>query len=443
MDASSSGGGRAFTCANSMDHAGANYELRLLRADNIMDTLGIYVQIPFCASKCSFCNFSSKVAPQSVFDPYCDALEKEIASLPLNYAHTGIQPAICDLAVDTLYFGGGTPSLLGGQRLQKIVTALRDRFKFIGAPEFTIEVTPGSVDAQLFSIAPELGINRLSIGAQSFDDRELKAVGRLHSSVETRNLVHMARREGFINISLDLIAGMPFQTESSWLASVGAALDLRPEHVSIYLFEVDQKSRLGSEVLNHGTNFHAEAVPDDDFMAAAYEMAQKLLAGAGYIQYEISNFAQPSYESRHNQKYWQLKPYIGLGAGAHSFDGGQRWENETAVEGYQKRVNCAQSPIAEARVLSIDEQLEEFFFLGLRQKDGVDLKVARRQWGESKLSQWEPRLSALARDGWIERSVDRVALPVGAYLISNEIFQEFLSEQQTPANSQNGVEFIT
>jgi oxygen-independent coproporphyrinogen-3 oxidase len=393
-----------------------------------MDTLGIYVQIPFCASKCSFCNFNSKVAPQSVFDAYCDALEKEIASLPLDYAGKGILPAICDLAVDTLYFGGGTPSLLGAERLQRIVHTLRGRFKFIDSPEFTIEVTPGSVDDYLFSAAPGLGINRLSIGAQSFDDRELNAVGRLHTSAETRELVGMARRAGFKNISLDLIAGMPFQTESSWLVSVKAALDLRPEHISIYLFEVDQKSRLGVEVLNHGTRFHAATVPDDDFMAAAYETAQELLAGASYIQYEISNFAFPGYESRHNQKYWQLKPYVGLGAGAHSFDGVRRWANETAVETYQEKVTCAQSPIAEARVLSIDEQLEEFFFLGLRQRDGVDLQVARRHWGDSNFNRWEPRLSALARDGWIEMRADRVSLPVGAYLISNEIFQEFLLE---------------
>ena len=393
-----------------------------------MDTLGIYVQVPFCASKCSFCNFSSRVAPQKVFDAYCDALEREIARLPLSFADTGIPAAIGDLDVDTIYFGGGTPSLLGAKRLQRIVHALKSRFKFIDSPEFTIEVTPGSMDDHLLSAALGLGINRLSIGAQSFDDRELSAVGRLHGSAETRGLVRNARRAGFKNISLDLIAGMPFQTESSWLASVTAALDLRPEHISIYLFEVDQKSRLGEEVLKHGIRFHAETVPDDDFMAAAYETAQELLAAADYIQYEISNFALPRCESRHNQKYWQLKPYIGLGAGAHSFDGVRRWENETAVEAYQEKVAGESSPIREAHELSTDEQLEEFFFLGLRQRDGVDLQVARRQWGPGMLDRWEPRLSALARDGWIERRADRVMLPVGAYLISNEIFQEFLTE---------------
>lgn len=397
-----------------------------------MDTLGIYVQIPFCASKCSFCNFSSKVVPENVFDAYCDALEKEMASLPLDYARRGIPPAICDLAVDTLYFGGGTPSLLKAKRLHRIVHALRGRFGFIDSPEFTIEVTPGSVDDQLFSAAPVLGINRLSIGAQSFDDRELNVVGRLHTSEETRQLVRRARYAGFKNISLDLIAGMPFQTEWSWRKTLRTALDLEPKHISIYLFEIDQKSRLGAEVLKHGTNYHAAAVPDDDFMAAAYQTAQELLAGAGYIQYEISNFALPGYESHHNQKYWQLKPYVGLGSGAHSFDGKCRWENVTRVEKYQELVRCAQSPIAEARMLSIDEQLEEFFFLGLRQKDGVDLQVARRHWGDTILNCWEPKLTALARDGWIERRADRVSLPVGAYLISNEIFQEFLLEQQPP-----------
>lgn len=393
-----------------------------------MDTLGVYVQVPFCASKCSFCNFSSKVAPSSVYDAYCSALLTEVGMLPQVYAREEITPTLCDLMVDTVYFGGGTPSLLGAQRLHRIVHAMRARFQFSDSPEFTLEATPGSVDRAFCDSALEFGINRLSIGAQSFNNRELRSTGRLHSAEDTRVMVHTARQAGFKNISLDLIAGLPYQTNHSWLASVDDALRLEPGHISIYLFEVDEKSRLGNEVLRHGRHLHAEAVPGDDFMAAAYEQARELLACHGYVQYEISNFALPGRNSRHNQKYWRMDPYVGLGAGAHSFDGARRWANITAVETYQENVLRGDSPIAENRALSAREQLEEFFFLGLRQKDGVNLQTARRQWGDLEVGRWEPKLSALARQGWIDRRDDRICLPASAYLISNEIFQEFIME---------------
>jgi putative oxygen-independent coproporphyrinogen III oxidase len=395
--------------------------------EKAMDSLGVYVQVPFCASKCSFCNFSSKVAPERAFDAYCGALLKEIETLPQAYASGGIAPTLCGLKVDTIYVGGGTPSLLGPQRLQQIVRALRECFHIVDSPEFTLEATPGSVDGTFCQAALKLGINRLSIGAQSFNDRELASTGRLHSAQATCGMVQWARQAGFTNISLDLIAGLPYQTKTSWLASVREALELEPEHISIYLFEIDEKSRLGNEVLRHGSHLHAGSVPDDDFMAAAYETAMELLAGQGYAQYELSNFAVPGRESRHNQKYWRLQPYAGLGAGAHSFDGARRWANVTAAEAYQDKLARGESPITENRALTPAEQLEEFFFLGLRQKDGVDLQTARRHWGEIEVGKWEPKLSVLARDGWIGRRGDRIFLPASAYLISNEIFQEFIA----------------
>lgn len=391
------------------------------------NTLGVYIQVPFCASKCSFCNFSSKVAQASAFDFYCEALGLEIANLPSIYSKAGISPAVCGRNVDSVYFGGGTPSLLGADRLNLLVQALRSGFHFDESCEFTIEVTPGSTDECLLSALRDLRINRLSIGAQSFADRELRAVGRLHTSSETVELVRAARRAGLNNISLDLIAGLPYQTETSWRASVGAALELEPEHISIYLIEIDEKSRLGAEVLGEGARYHAAAVPDDDCMASSYESAREMLAGAGYLQYEISNFALPGRESRHNRKYWQLESYIGLGAGAHSFDGARRWANATSVEVYQDKISRGDSPIAENRELSRGEQLEEFFFLGLRQNDGVHIESARLRWGESEVGRWEPTLKALAQDGWIERKSGRIALRPDAYLVSNEIFQEFLS----------------
>jgi len=393
------------------------------------------MQVPFCASKCSFCNFSSQVAPRAVFDAYVQALEREVESLADIYEAAGVVPPVDEsdkaagllaLPVDTIYLGGGTPSLLGSGRLARIVSALERRFQFALPVEFTIEVTPGSAGERELERLRELGINRLSIGAQSFDDHELASVGRLHSAADTAELVESARRAGFTNISLDLIAGLPHQTPASWLHSLQAAAGLAPQHVSVYLFEVDEKSRLGNEVLSHGTHYHADAVPNDEFMADAYERARSFLSDHGYAQYEISNFAQPGFESRHNRKYWRLDPYVGLGAGAHSFDGLNRWSNETSPETYQARLERGDSPIAEVRRLSLEQQIEEFFFLGLRERAGVDLGAAAERWGTSVLERWQPTIAALHERGWIEKSDGRIRLPERSHLISNEIFQEFL-----------------
>jgi oxygen-independent coproporphyrinogen-3 oxidase len=390
-----------------------------------METLGIYVQVPFCGSKCSFCNFSSQVARAGALGAYCRALEQEIACLPALYEARRIECQVLTLPVDTIYFGGGTPSLLGAERLDRIVAALRNRFEHCEA-EFTLEVTPGSADDDLLEAMLRLGVNRLSIGAQSFDDGELRLVGRLHSAAATHDLVSRARRAGFTNISLDLIAGLPRENESSWLKSLGEAVRLRPEHVSVYLFEVDEKSRLGSEILRHGTRYGAEDVPDDEFMADAYETARAQLLKEGYAQYEISNFALPGFESRHNQRYWRVEPYVGLGAGAHSFDGRCRWANEAAPEVYQEKLAHGAPIITEWHLLGTNEQLEEFFFLGLRQVQGVNLTAARQRWGEGHVALWQPRIGTLAAEGWLEVDADRIRLSQHAYLISNEVFQEFV-----------------
>jgi len=392
-----------------------------------METLGLYVQIPFCASKCSYCNFSTQVARASAFDAYCRAVEEEIERLPELYTAPGIGQGLLDLPVNTLYVGGGTPTIVGRERLARVLRAVRERFRLNAVLEFTLEVTPGSADADFLAWARAAEVNRLSIGAQSFNDQELRSVGRLHSAAETGELILQARRAGFANLSLDLIAGMPYQTGTSWRENLCATAEVKPEHVSVYLFEVDEKSRLGSEVLRHGTGYHAAAVPDESFMAEAYETARAFLRKEGYVQYEISNFALPGYESRHNQKYWKLEPYLGLGAGAHSFDGECRWANETSPEAYAQKIARGETPIAEMRMLSPEEQLEEFFFVGLRQSAGVNLGLARRRWGATRVARWEPTLSALAQKGWLERRANQARLTEQAYLISNEVFQEFVT----------------
>ncbi len=392
-----------------------------------MQHLGVYIQVPFCASKCSFCNFSSRVARRDVYDAYCRSLITEIEALPRNYRPSGVDPQLLTFPADTLYMGGGTPSLLGELRLRRIVGALRKQIKFASRIEFTLEMTPGSGDSEFLRRARAIGVNRLSIGAQSFDDRELRAVGRLHSPDDTRELVAVARSAGFRNVSLDLIAGLPHQSELSWRATLRAGIEMHPEHLSVYLFEIDEKSRLGGEVMRHGPRYHAGSVPGDDFMANAYETAREELRKAGYRHYEISNFALPGWESAHNLKYWRREPYIGLGAGAHSFDGRRRWENETAVKVYQTSLEQQISPICAARELSESEQVEEFFFLGLRQREGIELASARKLWGARRLAPWTRKIKALEKDGWLERSDRRLRLADHALLVSNEIFEQFLA----------------
>jgi len=391
-----------------------------------MQSLGIYVQVPFCASKCSFCNFSSRVEPSSFFGRYCDALECEIERLLVHYRALGLGEKVFTLPVDTVYFGGGTPPLVGADRLDKMVRALHGRFKMPCAVEFTLEVTPGSADPQFLARALGMGMDRLSIGAQTFQDQELRAVGRLHSARDTQDLVRQARSAGFANLSIDLVAGLPHQTRESWRGSLEAVLRLAPQHISLYLFEIDEKSRLGREVMKHGRRYHATDVPGEEFMADAYEAGREWLRREGYIQYEISNFALPGYESRHNLKYWQLDPYLGLGAGAHSFDGANRWINLDFAESYINELTSGRTPVVDVHRLSPEEQVEEFFFLGLRQAEGVSLEDARKQWGEDLLGRWRGTIETLTQNGLLTTRGDNFRLAESAYLISNEVFQEFV-----------------
>jgi oxygen-independent coproporphyrinogen III oxidase len=391
-----------------------------------MPTLGVYIQFPFCASKCSFCNFSSKVDSHLAYGPYIQALELEIGLLASGLTRRGVHPDFLASPPDSIYCGGGTPSLAGSEGLSRIFSSLQQTFRVSGGVEWTVEITPGSADDDLLSAMLELGVNRLSIGAQSFNDRELSSVGRLHSSSDTGRLVALARQAGYRNISLDLIAGLPYQTEASWHRSLDEVLMFRPEHVSIYLFEVDERSRLGREVIAGGGRYHASAIPGDDFVAEAYDQAREALAREGYSQYEISNFALPGHESRHNQKYWQLQPYLGLGAGAHSFDGVRRWSNDVEPDRYRGRLRQGELPLVEMHSLSPSEQMEEFFFLGLRQCQGLSLDFVRRRWSRPPLNWWEDRVRTLKEQGFLRERDGWLSLNEGAYLISNEIFEQFL-----------------
>jgi oxygen-independent coproporphyrinogen-3 oxidase len=391
-----------------------------------MQNLGIYVQVPFCPSKCSFCNFSSRVARPRLIADYALALHKEIDGL-FDFIHPHkISLEFLQQPVETVYAGGGTPSLLGAETLAGLIGKLRERFSLQGLAEFTVEVTPASADLDFLSQARKSGVNRLSVGAQSFIDSELSSVGRLHTAEETRQQVAIARQVGFSNIGLDLIAGLPYQTPESWKQSLEQTVRLRPWHVSVYLFEIDERSRLGSELIRHGERCRAANVPNEDFMAEAYERAQEFLAAEGYQQYELSNFALPGCESIHNRKYWRMEPYLGIGAGAHSFDGVRRWSNEVSPEAYMERLESNELPFGTWHELACQELIEESLFLGLRQMEGLKLEPLAGRWPEWLKGEWRLRIEKLVAANLLEIQEGKIRLQKQAYLISNEVFQEFL-----------------
>src|SRR5229473_1962619 len=332
-----------------------------------MNSLGIYVQVPFCQTKCTYCNFHTGVVSSARFAPYVQCVCEEIARNRQFYAAAGVAlPAgIADAVVDTIYIGGGTPSLLGVAHLKRIVDAIRDTFT-AKLTEVTLEADPETVTEEKAAGWVVAGINRVSFGVQSFNDDELKASGRLHRRADVYRSAATLRAAGIANISFDLIAGLPKQTRASWRESLYSLVELAPEHVSVYLLEVDEGSRLGGELLRGGKRYSAGDVPDDDEMAEFYETACSVLEPAGYEHYEISNWATPGFASRHNLKYWRREPYLGFGAGAHSFSGTERWANAHDAAEYVNAVTAGRLQVEQQEVLTAESALEEELFLGLR-----------------------------------------------------------------------------
>jgi oxygen-independent coproporphyrinogen-3 oxidase len=343
-----------------------------------------------------------------------------------------------DAAVDTVYFGGGTPSLLEPSALAGILRSLRQNFAFVdsaapfsessrdviaAAPaEITLEADPETITPEKAESWIAAGFNRISLGVQSFNDRELQAAGRMHRRADIFAAAKILRGAGFRNISMDLIAGLAQQTRESWEESVARILEIRPQHISIYLLEIDEGSRLGKESLAGGGRYSAEAIPSDDAMAESYESACARLAGAGYEHYEISNWGLPGFRSRHNLKYWRREPYIGLGAGAHSFDGDRRWSN---VHDSAKYVACIESgvtPREQIEPVTAQQALDEELFLGLRQLEGIDLARVERKYGVSLQS----RIAGLREQGLLEMDGALLRLAPAHLTVSNEVYVELL-----------------
>jgi oxygen-independent coproporphyrinogen III oxidase len=394
--------------------------------------LGIYVQVPFCQTKCTYCNFHTGVVSAGRFAPYVEAVCQEILRHREFYRAAGVNlPEGFEKAiVDTVYFGGGTPSLLEPEFLGRMIGAIRATFAEGGASpspteqllEVTLEADPETVTAEKAQAWAAAGMNRVSFGVQSFSDRELVAAGRMHRRTDIYRASEILRNAGIRNISFDLIAGLPWQTRDSWRESLEELGKLAPEHVSVYLLEVDEGSRLGLEILQSGTRYSAGAVPSDDAMAEFYETACSFLAKLGYHHYEISNWARPGFESRHNLKYWRREEYLGFGAGAHSFSGTQRWANAHDAAAYVGAIEAGRLPIEQLEPVTPESALEEELFLGLRQLDGIDVGRIEREYGVGL----GERFKGLQASGLVERSGDVVRLAPARLSVSNEVFVELM-----------------
>jgi oxygen-independent coproporphyrinogen-3 oxidase len=323
--------------------------------------------------------------------------------------------------VDTVYLGGGTPSLLPPAALGRILDSVRDSFR-CAFEEVTLEADPETVTEEKAAAWQAAGLNRISLGAQSFNDAELKAAGRMHRRGDIFEAASRLRRAGFANISFDLIAGLAHQTAESWRESLEGLLSLRPEHASIYMLEIDEGSRLGREALAGGTRYSADRLPNEDWVACFYELAGERLAGAGYEHYEISNWALPGFRSRHNLKYWRREPYLGFGAGAHSFRDGRRWANAHEPGAYVAGIEQGRLPVAQHEQLTPERELEEELFLGLRQLDGIDFARLEERYNVAL----RPRLKRLREAGLVEVDGGRVRLAPACLSVSNEVFVELL-----------------
>jgi oxygen-independent coproporphyrinogen-3 oxidase len=386
-------------------------------------SLGIYIQVPFCQTRCTYCNFHTGVVSTARFAPYAAAVQTEIRQHQSRLQAAGIvlPDSFPQEPVDTVYFGGGTPSLLDPQHLAAMLDAIRDTFLH-DFREVTLEADPETIDAQKATGWAAAGINRVSFGVQSFSDAELQAAGRMHRRADVYRAVPILHAAGIGNVSFDLIAGLPHQTPESWRNSLEELIQLAPQHVSIYLLEVDESSRLGSELLSGGTKYSASAVPSDDAMAESYDLARATLQAAGYEHYEISNFAKPGFASEHNRKYWRRAPYLGFGAGAHSFSGAHRWANAQDAAAYVQSIASGKISIEQVEAISAPQALEEELFLGLRQLAGIDLDRLQKSYGVSISDRFPP----LESSGLLERDGTVIRLAPKHLSISNEVFVELM-----------------
>ncbi|HWY59556.1 MAG TPA: radical SAM family heme chaperone HemW [Terriglobales bacterium] len=396
--------------------------------------LGLYISVPFCRTKCSYCNFASDVFSRSVFQRYVDRVCADIKHANPTVARIG---ARMERVVDSVYLGGGTPTVLDITQLQDLFVTISQNFEVQPGAEITVECAPGTLTPAVIDALQRCGVNRVSLGVQSFVDQEAASVGRLHDRKTVLDDITRLRAAAISNINIDLIAGLPHQTVDSWLFSVEQAVACEAPHASVYMLEVDDDSRLGRELIAGGTKYHAHFVPDEDLTADLYLMASERLESAGVQQYEISNFARPGHASRHNLKYWTRQPYLGFGVDAHSM--------LPALEGGVEAVRFSSPDSLDAFVaggspnrvqVSPSAALEETFFLGLRLTCGVNLRQVAATFGEEAIEGISETIADFVRTGLLERQRDVIRLTSQGRLLSNEVFERFIVAQTAEVSAR-------
>jgi len=399
--------------------------------------LGIYISIPFCRSKCTYCNFASGVYPAADHERYVQRVIEDMANAPAWSRAMGVE---LPRRVDTVYLGGGTPSLLAPELLATLFAALRAQFDIEAGAEITVECAPGQLADPMPEALAAAGVNRVSLGVQSFVDVEAHASGRLHDRNIVERDLRRLRAAGISNLNVDLIAGLAGQTFATWEESLDALLASDVPHASVYMLEVDEDSRLGREMLKGGSRYRAGLVPSDDAIAQMYERAIERLNAAGLVQYEISNFSRPGRESRHNLRYWQRRPYLGLGldassalhAAAFGTSDGERSRSRDVLRATTTgdlKAYLAGPAIAETAWLSPERQHEEAWFLGLRMNSGVNVADLKREFGSAMVEPALETVTRLAEDCLLTFDGERVRLTAQGRLLSNQVFQEFLKPE--------------
>ncbi|MFZ0198434.1 MAG: radical SAM family heme chaperone HemW [Candidatus Sulfotelmatobacter sp.] len=392
-------------------------------------SLGIYISVPFCRTKCSYCNFASDVFSRAVFERYVDRVCADIENAPQVAAGMGGR---IDGEVDSIYLGGGTPTMLNAAQLERIFATVRRQFDVDPQAEITVECAPGTLAPAVPEVLLHCGVNRVSLGVQSFVDPEAAAVGRLHKRETVLEDLARLRAAGITNINLDLIAGLPHQTSDSWEFSLAETIATGAPHASVYMLEVDEDSRLGRELMAGGTRYHAHFVPGEEAIADFYVAACERLQSAGIVQYEISNFARKGFESQHNLKYWMRQPYLGFGVDAHSMLESAapdieavRFSLSDSLERYMNGAALQRTTVSQRAAM------EESLFLGLRLTRGVSVIKLEKHFGKDAIQKVRLTIAELVEDGLIEDRENFIRLTPRGRLLSNEVFEKFILTEES------------
>jgi oxygen-independent coproporphyrinogen-3 oxidase len=372
----------------------------------------VYVHIPFCVKKCSYCAFNSYADLHHLHQTYVGALVEEIAQ---SARESGPLRAL------SLYLGGGTPTVLSSELLARTLKTCAEHCHPVDDVEITIEANPGTVDAAQLSALKALAVNRLSLGVQTFDERMLALLGRVHIEEEATDTYHLAREAGLENINLDFIYGLPTQDLWHWEIDLSKAIDLKPEHLSLYSLSVEEDTALAGRISRGEL-----PSPDPDLAAAMYELAEARLAEAGYVHYEISNWALAGRECQHNMTYWRNQPYLGMGAGAHSFDGRFRYYNVLSPEEYIRRIKTGQEPAMERTRIDRVTEMSETMIMSLRLNEGVSFEAFEERFGLSMVRVYSDEIRQLIELGLLDANGSNLHLTARGRLLGNEVFERFL-----------------